>query len=341
MESQIAAPPGAPADASRFGSGIRTGRYSAKMEAMTRWAIGIDLGGTNVRAAALEHDGTLLDVIAEPIERREHPPLQPFAQIIRLVERLVAGAEGLPSGIGIGSTGPVYPVKGVIDNPFTLPPNLQGNVRDAVEAVFPVPVALENDANAAALGEYWQGVGRGADALVCVTVGTGIGVGTVLHGVVHRGADGTHPEAGHQIVDPSGPRCYCGTSGCVESLAAGPSLVEAARSQGVNCASASEVFARAHAGDAVCTEVTRMAREAIAAVATNLVATHAADVIVLSGGALGDPAHVVAHVQRVLDAHEFGPPNGTRVCLAQLSDLAGCYGAAFVAVTASSSSTIP
>ena len=299
--------------------------------------IGIDLGGTNVRAAAVAHDGTLGRVLIEPIDRRDEEPLEPFGQLVRLVGALIAEAHDLPSGIGIGSTGPVHPGEGVIDNPFTLPPNLQGNVRDAIESAFPVPVVLENDANAAALGEYWRGAGRGAEALVCMTVGTGIGVGVVLRGVVHRGPRGVHPEAGHQIVDLGGPPCYCGAHGCVESLAAGPALIEAARARDVICDSPAEVFERSFAGDAACREITSAAREAITAASLNLVATHAADVVLFSGGALGDPAGVIAGVQAALDGFEFTPPGGTRVSLAELSDLAGCYGAAYVALAAGAS----
>ena len=308
-------------------------QFSTKMTEMNRWAIGIDLGGTNVRAAAIEQDGTIRDVIAEPVERHDDKPGEPFAQLVRLVATLVDESESLPSGIGIAATGPVYPAEGLIDNPFTLPPNLQGKVREAIETAFPIAVLLENDANAAALGEYWQGAGRGANALVCLTIGTGVGVGVVLHGAVHRGAAGTHPEAGHQIVDPTGPLCYCGARGCVESLASGPALIEAARSHGIPCQSAAEVFAHARTGDPLYEEITAVAREAIATAATNLVAAHAADVIVLAGGALGDPERVLARIQASLDAFEFTPRGGTRARLAELADLAGCHGAAFLALT--------
>ena len=296
------------------------------------WAIGIDLGGTNVRAAAIDHSGALLDVIAAPIERDFGPP---FAQLAELVSTLVDGNEQPPTGIGIGATGPVYPAEGVIDNPFTLPPNYQGNVREALHDRFALPIMLENDANAAALGETWQGAGRGAKSLVCLIVGTGIGVAAVHDGVLHRGADGVHPEAGHHVVQLSGPACYCGSRGCIESLASGTALVTLARARGAEVETTADVFAGASNGDLACRQTVIDAREAIAIAARNLVAVHAADVVMVSGGALGDPAAVRDDVQKAIDAFAFLPPGGTVVRLAELEQLSGCYGAAFLALSAS------
>jgi glucokinase len=94
---------------------------------------------------------------------------------------------------------------------------------------FQVPVTLENDADAAALAESHWGVGQGSTRFLYVTVSTGIGGGLVLDGRLYRGVDGSHPEIGHHVVDPSGPRCSCGARGCWEALASGPALVKWAR----------------------------------------------------------------------------------------------------------------
>src|SRR5208283_2726971 len=91
--------------------------------------------------------------------------------------------------------------------------------------IFPVSVAIENDADAAALGEAGWGAGDNRSRLIYVTVGTGIGTGLILDGEVYRGVDQSHPEIGHHVIDPSGPPCLCGFSGCWESLAAGPAMV--------------------------------------------------------------------------------------------------------------------
>ena len=127
-------------------------------------------------------------------------------------------------GIGIGCTGPVYPHTGEIGDVEFLKSWKGGNLAAALETRFGVRVALENDADSAALGEAFWGAGRGNEQVIFVTVGTGIGVGIVLHGELYRGVEGAHPEIGHQIVEASGPQCYCGARGCWEALAAGPAM---------------------------------------------------------------------------------------------------------------------
>ncbi len=268
----------------------------------------------------------MLEALAESIE---HEGSQSFGQLARLARTLIERCDGTPAGIGVGATGPTYPAEGVIDNPYTLPPNLQGNVREALESQLGLRVVLENDSDSAALGEYWRGAGRGAQSLVCITVGTGIGVGAVVRGVIHRGAGGEHPEAGHHVVEPAGPLCYCGNHGCVESLASGTALVTHAQAAGAPVESAAHVFASADAGDEMCAAVVEAAGAAIVAAAVNLAAVHAADVVVLAGGALGDAAGLRDRMQASLDAFAFVPRGGSAARLAELPELAGCYGAAY------------
>ena len=121
--------------------------------------------------------------------------------------------------------------RGTINNPYTLPTWEDVPIVDFLVDRFGVPVSLENDADAAALGEYWQGAGRDVQRLCAVTVGTGIGTAYILHGKIVRGNGGWHPEGGHMIIDPSGPQCYCGAKGCWESLASGSAIALFAREQ--------------------------------------------------------------------------------------------------------------
>lgn len=95
---------------------------------------------------------------------------------------------------------------------------------DELQRAFAVPAAMENDADAAALGESAWGAGKGAERFLFITIGTGIGSGIILQGHIYRGANGSHPELGHHVIDPNGPRCSCGSRGCWESLASGPAL---------------------------------------------------------------------------------------------------------------------
>lgn len=181
----------------------------------------VDIGGTKIAVGLAGLSGGL-------VVRYEVPTGTDFDKAMeRVIELLSNGLRetgGHLLGIGIGCTGPVDAFTGVVGNDNFFP-HWQG--RSPVEALsekFGVGVFVENDGDAAALGEAKRGAGEEVANLVCVTVGTGIGVGIVLDGQVYRGARGVHPEPGHHIVEPSGPTCTCGARGCWESLASGPAI---------------------------------------------------------------------------------------------------------------------
>jgi len=125
---------------------------------------------------------------------------------------------------GLVPTGPVDPFTGDFGELDFLPKWRGKSLVKDLARVFNVTVALENDADAGALGEAEWGAGKNRSRLIFVTVGTGIGGGIILEGKLYRGVEGAHPEIGHQVLDPSGPLCSCGFRGCWESLAAGPAM---------------------------------------------------------------------------------------------------------------------
>lgn len=304
---------------------------------MTRWALGVDLGGTNLRVAAVTGAGAVLARASAALDRAAPGSgtlaTRPFAQLNQLVDGVVAQVRaGHPSagaavGVGLGATGPVDIVTRIIDNPFTLPAGFQGDVGSVLDRYG--SVVVENDADVAAVAEHRFGAGRGGRRTACLTVGTGIGVGVVSDSGVHRGPGGFHPEAGHHVVDPSGPKCYCGARGCVESLASARAVAAAAARAGFAAADATAagVHRRAAAGDAAAIEITRRARAALCLAARNLVALHAPDTIVFAGQAIGDAGRLVAETQADLAAFPFRAED-VRVAVSQLDDLAGCLGAA-------------
>lgn len=189
-------------------------------------AIGIDIGGTKIAVATVSGTGDIVGEAAIPTEseRGFASGVARITETISLVlERSGWDAREL-QGIGIGCAGPVDPVRGTIHNPYTLPGWMNGDIVTPLRDAFGCPVVLENDADMALLGECRAGAGRGFDPVVMLTFGTGIGGAALVGGRVLRGAAGEHPELGHVPVDPRGPRCYCGTSGCFESLASGSAL---------------------------------------------------------------------------------------------------------------------
>jgi glucokinase len=183
----------------------------------------IDIGGTKIAAGVVDANGRVL-------ARRECPTdaargyKDALARICSMLRATVEESGQPIDGIGIGSTGPVDPFTGVIGKLDFLPGWEGSPLVDDLAQEFHLAAAMENDADAAALGEAGWGAGRNKSRLIYVTVGTGIGVGIIIDGRLYRGADGAHPEIGHHVIDPSGPPCSCGAHGCWESLATGPAM---------------------------------------------------------------------------------------------------------------------
>jgi glucokinase len=332
--------------------------------------IGIDIGGTVVRVGAIDIQGELLALRESPIEARRGPQagLERIAGMIEEVlrDRSIEGAAQTTSlrGIGIGCTGPVDPVQGVVNNPYTLPTWENVPLRTWLEERFSVPARLENDADVAALGEYWKGAGKGVKRLYAVTVGTGIGTALIVDGQIYRGIDGCHPEGGHQVIDASGPLCYCGAHGCWESLASGSAIVRMAR-QAVKAVNnlegeykngqtqvkvsamresplrnldADHINARlvadlAQKGDSLAMKVIEEAAYYFSLGVANVVLLFTPDLIVLSGGVMRSAELFMPTLQEAMQRHNvMVPADKVHIRQAQLGTNAGVVGAAYTIV---------
>jgi glucokinase len=183
----------------------------------------VDIGGTKIAVGMVNDRGQVLSRQESPTDVDNYADgLARTASMLRQT----AGTAGVEiTGIGIGSTGPVDPFTGRFGEVDFLPGWRGQNPVEDLARIFKVQVAMENDADAAAMAEAGWGAGKNKARLIYVTVGTGIGGGIVFDGRLYRGVDGSHPEVGHQVIDPSGPLCSCGFHGCWESLAAGPAMV--------------------------------------------------------------------------------------------------------------------
>jgi glucokinase len=183
----------------------------------------VDIGGTKIAVGAIDASGQVLakEVCATEAAGGFDAAMQ---RVVSMMETVRARAGIELCGIGIGCTGPVDPLSGEIGSVEFLAEWRGCNPVDRLARHFGLTVAMENDADAAALGELQWGAGRGKRHVICVTVGTGIGCGIVHNGTLYRGLDGAHPEIGHHVIEASGPPCYCGASGCWEVLAAGPAI---------------------------------------------------------------------------------------------------------------------
>jgi glucokinase len=192
--------------------------------------ITVDFGGTNIRAALAQTDGTLGHAVRHMTEAAAGPE----AVIDRIKDAIrEAAGDSLAeiAGIGVSAPGPLDPWDGVILSP----PNLPGwdgiPLKAILEKVFGCPALVGNDANLAALAEHQFGAGRGYRHMIYLTVSTGVGGGIIINDQLLLGKDGFAGEAGHIVLDPHGPMCNCGTPGCLEALASGTGLARRAQTR--------------------------------------------------------------------------------------------------------------
>ena len=176
----------------------------------------VDIGGTKFAVGMISESGKVL-ARAETPSQPELGVQNGLERILNLLHETAEQAGQTLQGIGAGVTGPVYPLTGKLGRIEFLPGWEGLDLVGELQRAFGVSAAIENDADAAALGESAWGAGRGAQRFIYLTVSTGIGGGIVLDGQLYRGADGSHPELGHHVIDPSGPLCFCGARGCWES----------------------------------------------------------------------------------------------------------------------------
>lgn len=197
---------------------------------MSSYAIGIDLGGTNLRIAAIDDAGVLLEKVTTGTEvsRGRDAVLDEMCEQIGDVARKLS-SRGTLAGIGLGVPGIIDMETGMLRESPNLPGWSNYPVRDEIEKRLKTHVFLENDANAAALGEHWLGAARDHGSMCMLTLGTGVGGGIVLDGRVWHGMNGMAGELGHIAVESEGHPCGCGSHGCIEQYASATAVVRMAR----------------------------------------------------------------------------------------------------------------
>jgi glucokinase len=301
------------------------------------YTIGVDLGGTNLRAAAVDRSGQMLDKISgntNYVEGRDAVLSDLATAIETLCQR--HGTAGL-AGIGVGVPGFIRIKEGYVTGSNNLPYLENFPVRDEISRRVGTVVILENDANAAALGEQWIGAGRGVDDLVLLTLGTGIGGGIISEGRIVHGHAGMAGEIGHMTAYPDGNPCGCGNRGCLEKHASATAVTALARLMqlGENL-SAKQVHDLALSDGepaAKAREIWRVVGESLGIALATLINTFNFPLYLLSGGLIGAWDLFAPEMLRTIERRSFtfrATKTETRIAMAALGNEAGLYGAAYL-----------
>ena len=315
-----------------------------------KYVVGVDMGGTKILAAIITGDGTILSR-AKTATKAHKDPTKVIDRIADCINKAIKQA-GLSKAsiqsVGIGAPGPLDPKDGVI----IFAPNLNWyNVplKKELESRLNIPTFLDNDVNVGTVGEFTHGAGQGANSLVGIFVGTGIGGGIILNGKLFHGTNKTAGEIGHIIVKANGPKCNCGNSGCLEAISSRTAITKKIRKAVLKQGRKSHILelndgnldnirsktlAKAVAsGDKVTIEVIRRTAKYLGIGIASVVNFLNPEMIILGGGvveALDD--EFIKRIRKFAKAYAL--PNtmdGIEIVTAKLGDDAGVIGASVLA----------
>ena len=298
--------------------------------------IGVDLGGTNVRTALVSQNGEVSDKVKEPTRA-----LEGHAKVVqKLIENIKAQLDrALRKGttitaVGVGAPGVIHADTGVVVKSPNFPDWNNLPLKKELEAALALPVFIENDANAAALGEQWRGAGRGITSMIFLTLGTGVGGGIVLDGRIWPGADGMAGEIGHMTIIPEGRRCGCGNTGCLEMYASSRGIVMTyqERSTRSKALTSEDIYQAARDGDVLAGDVMKGMGHFLGIGIANLINIFNPEMIVIGGGVKDAwPLFIEAAREEIKKRAFEYPAARTQIVPSVLGDDAGMIGAAALA----------
>lgn len=313
---------------------------------MKEIVIAVDLGGTNLRTAAIDDGGTVLFQTKRATPRNA----ERAAEIVRAIVESVAECRDNCADFQINAIAAAVPATvGVARGAIIKAPNLPAlndfPMARALENELGVKAFLENDANAAAVGESWLGASKGCVDSIMVTLGTGVGGGIIVDGKILRGRDGTAGEIGHISVEPFGAPCGCGSRGCLEQYASASAIVRIAKELEAcfpnsklnknSSLAAHDIYKAGAEGDELALEVFRLTGFYLGVALAGLINVLNPQKIVVGGGASAGWKLFLPHLKRTIDECAYREPARTaQIAIAELGDDAGLIGAARIAFTA-------
>ncbi|MFZ5639875.1 MAG: ROK family protein [Bacillota bacterium] len=311
------------------------------MDTAERYVIGIDLGGTNIKGALLDFQGKIIEKYEIATLANAGPEVV-AGRIVQVAKILMKGIGDKIVGMGVGVPGQPDQSAGSV----IFAPNLRWRNVPIIPMLRPsldFPMFLENDGNAAALGEKWCGAGRDAVNMAAITIGTGIGCGIIINRRLYRGSGGVAGEISHTVVLPDGPQCNCGKRGCLETLTAAPALIRQAqiaidRGRTTSLAmvenlTAKDIFMAAENGDAVAGEIIKDMTHYLALGLANLINILNPDLIAIGGGVSRAGELLFKPLREKTLAYSLEAAARTaKIVPAQLGNDAGSIGAGAVAL---------
>ena len=311
-----------------------------------KYGFGIDLGGTTVKIAYFDQEGNMLDKWEIPTVT-DNGGVQILPDIARSIQGYL-DSNRIPRekilGLGIGVPGPVNG-KGVVNRCVNLGWGVF-NIADSLSSLTGFPVKAGNDANVAALGEFWKGGGQGCENMVFVTLGTGVGGGIVVEGKLLHGSHGSGAEIGHMVLRPQETeRCGCGKRGCVEQYCSATGIVRLAKRhlasgetpsvlRGLESFAAKDVFDAGKAGDALALEVLDEFYRLMGEFLGSLCSVVDPEIVVLGGGVSKAGTMLLDGVEPWFHKYVFHAASDVKFSLASLGNDAGAYGAFKLALDA-------
>jgi glucokinase len=314
------------------------------------YIIGVDLGGTNIVVGAMSADGKHHHAMRSIPTSAELGAEGVADRIVGLIEGVILDTIAQTKaqrrdfvGVGIGAPGPLDRERGLV----IVAPNLGWRnfpLRDRIGERLDLPATLDNDANCATVGEWWQGAAKGATNVIGMTIGTGIGGGIILDGKLFHGSSDVAGEIGHTTIDLNGRHCKCGNYGCLEAYASGPAIATRAREVLVREETASllpslvdgrleaitaeTVYRAAQKGDAVASEIVRDTARYLGAGIANLLNILNADVVVVAGGVTQAGDALFVPLRAEVRRRAFKPAvEATQIVPGMLPGTAGVVGA--------------
>lgn len=305
-----------------------------------------DLGGTNLRVAAVDAGGSILNHL-----RTDTQKAGGAAELVELIRHLAeticrsVEPHGRVSALAVAVPGTVAPASEVILHAPNIPYLENFQLGSALAGKFNLPVIIENDANAAAIGESWLGASKDFQNSICVTLGTGVGGGIIIDGKILRGVDGTAAEIGHICVEPDGAPCGCGSDGCLEQYSSAQAIVRLKNClesrypnsvlQNKPNADALDVYEAGKRGDALALEVFRQQGFYLGIALAGLINVLNPEAIVIGGGAAAGGDLFMPYMYEQINRRAYRQPvERVKISRAECGDNAGILGAAKLAFDA-------